>query len=46
MTEETYGMAYWGRHLHLFPPATAYMRQWTGSAMVQVMACHLYGVKP
>ena len=27
-------------------PSAAYMRQWTGSALVQVMACRLFGVKP
>ena len=25
-------------------PIVTYMRQWTGSALVQVMACHLYGL--
>ena len=29
-----------------FPPSAAYMRQWTGSALIQVMACCLYGTKP
>ena len=28
------------------PPSAAYMRQWTGSALVQVMACRLLGAKP
>ena len=28
------------------PPSAAYMRQWTGSALVQVMACRLFGAKP
>ena len=28
------------------PPSAAYMRQWTGSAFVQVMACRLFGAKP
>ena len=28
------------------PPGAAYMRQWTGTALVQVMACRLFGVKP
>ena len=27
-------------------PSDAYMPQWTGSALVQVMACHLFGAKP
>ena len=26
-------------------PSAAYMRQWTGSALVQVMACRLFGAK-
>ena len=25
------------------PPSAAYMRQWTVLALVQVMACHLFG---
>ena len=28
------------------PPSVAYMRQWTVSALVQVMACRLFGAKP
>ena len=28
------------------PPICAYMHQWTGPALVQVMACHLFGDKP
>ena len=28
------------------PPGPAYMRQRTESALVQVMACHLFGAKP
>ena len=28
------------------PPSAAYMRQWTGSGLVQIMACHLFGAKP
>ena len=28
------------------PPSAAYMHQWTRSALVQVMACHLFGAKP
>ena len=28
------------------PPSTAWMRQWTGSALVQIMACRLIGAKP
>ena len=28
------------------PPSAAYMRQWIWSALVQIMACRLYGAKP
>ena len=28
------------------PPNAAYMRQWIGSALVQIMACRLFGAKP
>ena len=28
------------------PPSAAYMRHWTGSALVQIMACRLFGAKP
>ena len=28
------------------PPSAAYMRQWTGSSLVQVMACRLFGAAP
>ena len=28
------------------PPSAAYMRQWTRSALVQVMACRMFGAKP
>ena len=27
------------------PPNNAYMRQWIGSALVQIMACRLFGAK-
>ena len=30
----------------LSPPSAAYMRQWTGPALVQVMACRLFSAKP
>ena len=32
--------------LNSSPPSAAYMRQWTVSTSVQVMACRLFGVKP
>ena len=28
------------------PHSAAYMRRWTGSSLVQVMACRLFGAKP
>ena len=28
------------------PPNAAYMRQWIGSALVQIMACRLFSTKP
>ena len=28
------------------PHSAAYMRQWIGSALVQIMACRLFGAKP
>ena len=28
------------------PPSVAYMRQLIGSALVQIMACRLFGAKP
>ena len=31
---------------HSSPPGAAYMRQWIGSALLQIMACHLFGAKP
>ena len=27
-------------------PSDAYMRRWTGSSLVQIMACRLFGAKP
>ena len=30
----------------LIPPSAVYMRQWIGSALVQIMACRLFGTKP
>ena len=48
---------YWVRHIlalllcdagwvNSSPPSAAYMRQWTGSALVRVIACRLFGAKP
>ena len=35
-----------GFHLHSSPFNTVYMRRWTGSSLVQVMACRLFDTKP
>ena len=32
--------------INSFPPSAAYMRQWTASALLQIMACRLFGAKP
>ena len=32
--------------LQLIHPSAAYMRQWTGSSLIQVMACRLFARKP
>ena len=36
----------WGRWINSYPPSVAYMRRWTESSLVQVMACRLFSVKP
>ena len=28
------------------PPSVTYMRQWTGTPLVKIMACRLFGAKP
>ena len=38
--------AYSVHEINLFPPSAAYMRQWLGPALVQAMACRLFGTKP
>ena len=35
-----------GQWVNSSPPSAAYMRQWTESSLVRVMACHLFGAKP
>ena len=45
---------YTEKRIHVFlswpvnssPPGTAYICQWMGSALVQIMACRLFGAKP
>ena len=36
----------WLQCVNSSPPCAAYMHQWTGSALVQIMACRLDGAKP
>ena len=36
----------WRSFFNLSPPSAGYMRQWIGSALVQIMACRLFGAKP
>ena len=31
---------------HHYSPSAAYMRQWTGSSLIRVMACRTFGAKP
>ena len=33
-------------YINSSPPSAAYMRQWIGSALVQIMACRPFGAKP
>ena len=33
-------------NLNSSPPIVTYMRQWIRSALLQIMACHLFGAKP
>ena len=35
-----------GQWVKSFPPSAEYMHQKIGSALVQIMACHLFGAKP
>ena len=37
---------FWPQYVTSSPPSAAYMCQWIGSLLVQVMACHLLGAKP
>ena len=40
------GLKLTGRWSPITPSSTAYMRPWIGSALVQIMACRLFGAKP
>ena len=35
-----------GMFINSFPTSAAYIRQWTGSSLDQVLACRLFGTKP
>ena len=37
---------YWSNVPNGSPPSAVYMRQWMGLALVQIMACRLFGAKP
>ena len=37
---------FWRLYINSSPPSAAYMHQWIGSALVQIMDCRLYGAKP
>ena len=37
---------HWGAAVNSSAPRAAYMHQWTGSALVQIMTCRLFGAKP
>ena len=36
----------WFDLFNAYPPCVAYMCQWIGSALVQIMACRLFGTRP
>ena len=36
----------WPQWVNSSTPSAAYMHQWTGSALVQIMACRLFDAKP
>ena len=36
----------YGDEIYSSPPSAAYTRKWTWSALVQLMACRLFGAKP
>ena len=35
-----------GMYINSSPPSAEYMPEWTGPALVQIMACRLIGAKP
>ena len=34
------------QHVNSSPPSATYMHQWTGTSLIPIMACHLFGAKP
>ena len=45
-TDNSYYVAMWRDSVNSSPASAAYTRQWTGSALVQVMTCRLSDAKP
>ena len=45
-TDNSYYVAMWCDSVNSSPASAAYTRQWTGSALVQIMTCRLSGAKP
>ena len=44
---EFISVALWKKlYFNPYPPSAAYLRQWTGSSLVQIKACRLFGAKP
>ena len=41
-----YSFPCWKLLVNSSPPSASYARQWTGSALLQIMACRLDGAKP
>ena len=46
MKIETLQQLYFNTLINSSPPSVAYKRQWIGSALVQIMACRLFGANP
>ena len=42
----THRIGFYWLDINSSPPNATYMRQWTGSTLVQVIACCLFGTKP
>ena len=44
--QHMYNLDWYSSFINSCPPCAAYMRQWIGSALVQTIACRLFGIKP